>query len=430
MKNRHDENEAQNPVVTLYYVLLLFFALFGLMAVYHSLVGSLHTTFSWMIVSIMTYYFSLRVNETLHSRLSSSYIPVVSIIFWATSLIFLVNLIPIPLEGHYSLENALALAIVFGFFGLMEVCYRVYTLKKQSEHDKPKRLLVDPKKLFTKTMLFKVVPLWLAPFRVLLSSVAYTSIRPEDSPIIWIVNDSFLIVLASATIFIVRYIKDYIEATLKRFNYSENSLLFSLFVPFMILFTVFLYGSIDSVLDFGANPIPKQIPNVYAWATLVRNAETYLQSVTIFDIQGNLFIGYNIVLLMVFLSIANLVRVFISLKTLLFRGSKRSSYDRLHLIICTIILIVISIWSLFAVALFVIPEAFSYTITTPNRLIFDAFYFACTSWMIGSLDIEPSTVLSRLVVLISTISNILFFVVFITGLFSDADEKTGRRKRK
>lgn len=419
MKNKSENNGDGDKPLHPSILLVIAFFVFGLLSVYGSLTGDFHSGAAFLLVSMMFLFFWKRVYEYSKGRLLFPKIPVTSIIFWTTSLVFLVTFI--PLREPYVMNNAIEMASIFGVLGIIGVCCHIYKIRKL-----PKSEIFNsttPANLFTRVMLFRVIPLWLAPFRILISSVAYILIKPEISPIIWIFQDSFLIVATSYFLVIGAYLYDYMKATFNKFGYSENALYFSLFAPLATLAILFLYSGNDTILLLERSPFEGQMFDVYEMARTVSDVENYLRSITVLDIKGHLFVGYAIIIIMMITSVLNLCQIFVNLKSLLFKSVKRNNSDKLHLIICTLILIVICIWALFAVALFFFPLSFGYDKPEPLHLFFDAFYFTCTSWMIGSLDITPTTVLSKSVVLISTISNILFFVVFITGLFTDPEQE-------
>ena len=157
---------------------------------------------------------------------------------------------------------------------------------------------------------------------------------------IWILNGAVAVV-PLAGIVIIMYMKAYIIEVFKKFNYNEGSLYFSLFIPFIALFIIFFYGNIDSLLVEDRSNFPHQMFDIHELASLVRNVEYFLRSATILDIQGDLFAGYSIVILITILTVINLIQVFIRLKSLLFKSTKCGNSDKLHLIIGIIILIVL-----------------------------------------------------------------------------------------
>jgi len=413
MKNKNQQNN-NNQIDILFWGLIGGVLLFPLIGYSQT---NYHNGLPFFAIALMCCIFLFKLNSFEKGRIIFPLIPAMSIILWTVSVVFLINLI--PFQEHDVLSGALEMAIIFGISGLIGVCYRIYAKNRKSYGEEDK---------YIKISFFHIILFWVAPMRILISSMFYILFRPEINPLRWVLRDSFPVIFILISVLVFWISKSYISKVFSNFGHYGKRLYFSLYLPLSILFILFFYGLIDSVLMWETSPFERQPIDVHAIARLINDIENYLYSITILDVQGHLFVGSLIIIIMITFSVWNLFRIFVDLKDVLFKSKNCTNYDKLHLIISTIILIVLCIWSLFAVALFVFPESFSYEVVSAPHLIFDALYFACTSWMIGSLDIEPNDVLSKSVVLISTISNIMFFTVFITGMFTDGIQKSKKKK--
>lgn len=413
MKNDMKPNDSQkneNPLSVILFATVSLTFVFLLLAGFTT---NHHSAFAFFIISWMFLFFSLKLLSISKGIKKFSMIPVTSVVFWAASLMFLFSMI--PFEEHTVPYSALEMGLIFGVCGCIALVVRLVATKNRNN-------------IVFRINLIKMILIWLAPFRILLSSAWYIAMRPEVSPVVWVIHDSWFIIFSSLFLVLLMELHKYMSRVLDSVGDSGKILSITKFIPIGVIFLVFMYGSHETILEWETSPFEGQFMDVHAIATLINNVGSFLRETTILEIQGYLFVGYTIVVIIIGLTVANLSMVFMSLKRLLFNSGNRNSADKLHLVICTIILIVLCIWSLFAVVLFVFPESFGYENTDILRLLFDALYYACTSWMVGSWDIAPSTVMARTIVLVSVISNVFFFIVFITGIFSDATEKSSQIK--
>lgn len=271
---------------------------------------------------------------------------------------------------------------------------------------------------------------WIIPIRILLSMNYYLIFQPNDRNIIeFVAYEAGSMILLFLTIPLSFGIYSYVLKSLSFFDIDDKTIKASLFSPIIMIAVIMVSMTYKDTLKQEFLKDMMIFMNPYHIASFVNDSIEYLNGITILNMSGDVFVGYCISVPILGLVFINIYRIFMSLKKVLFGSMKSNKIQKLNLIISSYILIIISIWVAFTALIYFIPSTFQY-VQTSNPLIFilDTLYYSCLLWISGSADIAPITSLAKIIVIMATLCNTMFFVIFITGLFVDDEPQVDEER--
>jgi hypothetical protein len=168
---------------------------------------------------------------------------------------------------------------------------------------------------------------------------------------------------------------------------------------------------------------------------LIRDIEGFLRERTVVGMCAFDFVRDVLWFPLLALTIWNIIGLFITLRTVIFKYSKPITSERLHFIVSSFIMAFISMWMLYVVVFMRFPAEFGYS-RPANPLLFllDTLYFSSTTWILGSPDFIVETPISKILIIFTVFCNLMFFIFFIAGIAFEnpidrEDSNTKRRKR-